>query len=113
MKKILFAFTLIVGALVAHSEPIAFRGVVEGYYGRPWGTQGRLSLLEFMGERGMNVFIYGPKDDPYHHSKWREAYPKKELEDFKSLLSVAKKNNINFYWAIHLGSGFRRGNEGD
>ena len=113
MKKIIFAFALIVGVLAAHSEPIAFRGVVEGYYGRPWGTQGRLNLLEFMGERGMNVFIYGPKDDPYHHSKWREAYPKKELEDFKSLLSVAKKNNINFYWAIHLGSGFRRGNEGD
>ena len=113
MKKIIFTFALIAGALAAHSEPIAFRGVVEGYYGRPWGTQGRLSFLNFMGERGMNVFIYGPKDDPYHHSKWREAYPKKELEDFKSLLSVAKKNNINFYWAIHLGSGFRRGNEGD
>ena len=113
MKKLLFALTFMVGAIAAHSEGIAFRGVVEGYYGRPWGTEGRLKLLAFMGERGMNVFIYGPKDDPYHHSRWREAYPRKDIEDFKRLLAVAKGNRIDFYWAIHLGSGFRRGNEGD
>lgn len=78
-------------------------GVVEGYYGRPWGTEGRISLMNFMGERNLNTFIYGPKDDPYHHAKWREPYPEKDATDFKRLLGVAKKNNINFYWAIHLG----------
>lgn len=82
---------------------VPYRGVVEGYYGRPWGTEGRVSLMNFMGERNLNTFIYGPKDDPYHHAKWREAYPEKEAADFKKLLEVAKKNNINFYWAIHLG----------
>lgn len=95
------------------ANAIAWRGVVEGYYGRPWGTEGRLSLLKFMGETDMNIFIYGPKDDPYHHSKWREPYPQKEMSDFKKLLKVAKANKINFCWAIHLGSGFKKGSEAD
>ncbi len=106
MKKALliagFAFT----AVTALANTIPWRGVVEGYYGRPWGTEGRLSLLKFMGEHDMNVFIYGPKDDPYHHDKWREPYPQKELEDFQKLLKVAKENKIVLYWAIHLGGTF-------
>ena len=81
-----------------------YRGVVEGYYGRPWGTDGRVSLMNFMGARDLNTFIYGPKDDPYHHAKWREPYPAKEAADFQKLLKVAKENRINFYWAIHLGN---------
>lgn len=100
-------------AVRAAAEPIPFRGVVEGYYGRPWGTEGRLSLLKFMGEHGMNVFIYGPKDDPYHHGKWREPYPAEEMKDFGKLLAVAKENGILFTWAIHLGGSFRKGSEED
>ena len=95
------------------ADAIPFRGVVEGYYGRPWGTEGRLSLLKFMGENGLNVFIYGPKDDPYHHAKWREPYPDNEMRDFERLLKVAKENKIDFYWAIHLGGAFAKGSEED
>lgn len=113
MKKCLMAVFFAAVALGASAKTIALRGVVEGYYGRPWGTEGRLSLLKFMGENDMNIFIYGPKDDPYHHSKWREPYPEKEMKDFKKLLEVAKANKINFCWAIHLGSGFKKGSKED
>lgn len=108
--------TIVLFGLLARAGvagPIPFRGVVEGYYGRPWGTEGRLSLLEFMGKYKMNCFIYGPKDDPYHHGRWREPYPEAEMHDFAKLLAVAKKHNIDFYWAIHLGGAFRKGNEAD
>ena len=90
------------------ADAVPMRGVVEGYYGRPWGTEGRLSLLKFMGEMDMNVFIYGPKDDPYHHAKWREPYPESEVADFRRLLACAKENGVSLYWAIHLGDGFRQ-----
>ncbi len=110
MKKLtVLALALATTALAAFessAEPIPFRGVVEGYYGRPWGTEGRLSLLKFMGEVGMNTFIYGPKDDPYHHGRWRDEYPSDQAADFKKILAVAKKNKIHFYWAIHLGGAF-------
>lgn len=113
MKKNIIAALVALATFGVFAEVIPLRGVVEGYYGRPWGTEGRLSLLKFMGENNMNIFIYGPKDDPYHHSKWREPYPEKEMKDFKKLLEVAKSNKINFCWAIHLGSGFKKGSKED
>ena len=113
MKKNIIAAIVAIATFGVFAETIPLRGVVEGYYGRPWGTEGRLSLLKFMGEHNMNIFIYGPKDDPYHHSKWREPYPEKEMKDFKKLLEVAKANKINFCWAIHLGSGFKKGSKED
>lgn len=115
MRKILVAALVAVGAVmsVRAADAIPFRGVVEGYYGRPWGTEGRLSLLKFMGENDMNVFIYGPKDDPYHHGKWREPYPGKEMADFQKLLKAAQENKVLFTWAIHLGGSFKKGSEED
>ena len=119
-KNIISLGSFVVGVVAAlaavnvavAASPIPFRGVVEGYYGRPWGTEGRLSLLKFMGENDMNVFIYGPKDDPYHHGRWREPYPADQAADFRKLLAVAKENKINFYWAVHLGGAFN-GSEAD
>ena len=51
----------------------------------------------------MNVYIYGPKDDPYHRDKWRVPYPAEEAARLKVLLDAAHKNGVNFYWAIHPG----------
>ena len=81
-------------------------GVVEGFYGRPWPHQGRLELLKFMGENGLNTYVYGPKDDPYHHAKWREAYPEETAAQFRELLAAAKTNKVDFTWAVHLGDAF-------
>ena len=41
-------------------------GVVEGFYGRPWTEAERRMMLHFLGEHGMNLYVYAPKDDPYH-----------------------------------------------
>lgn len=82
---------------------VAFRGVVEGFYGTPWSQEDRLSQFDFYGRNKMNVYIYGPKDDPYHRDKWREPYPEAEAKKLQILLESAKKNGVNFYWAIHPG----------
>ena len=82
---------------------VAFRGTVEGFYGTPWSHEARKSQLEFYGRNKMNVYIYGPKDDPWHRDKWREAYPEAEANRIAELVEVAKKNGVNFYWAIHPG----------
>ena len=92
---------------VEDSPDVPLRGAVEGFYGRPWGTEGRLDLMDFMGEYKMNCFIYGPKDDPYHQSKWKEKYPRERIADFRRLLDAAQKNHVKFYWAVHLGDAFK------
>lgn len=98
-------------ALGAVAAP-EFRGIIEGYYGRAYDNEGRKSLYELMKSVDMNTYVYGPKDDPYHHKKWRELYPEKEAADLKATAEEAAKNGIRFFWAIHLGDGFD-GSEGD
>lgn len=82
---------------------VPYRGVVEGFYGTPWSHQARLSQIAFYGRNKMNVYIYGPKDDPWHRDKWREPYPEAEARRISELADFARKNGVNFYWAIHPG----------
>ncbi len=82
---------------------VPFRGVVEGFYGKPWSHEARLDQLEFYRENKMNVYMYGPKDDPYHREHWREPYPEKEGRQISELAERAKSCGVNFYWALHPG----------
>ncbi len=114
MKKTILAAIAFASAFTAFPNgEVPFRGVVEGYYGRAWGTEGRISMLEFMGRNGLNTFIYGPKDDPYHHQRWREPYPAEEMAGFRRLLDCARKNKVKLYWAIHLGGSFNGADKAD
>lgn len=83
---------------------IAFRGVVEGFYGTPWSHEARMRQIEFYGKNKMNTYIYGPKDDPYHSSpNWRKPYPEKEAAQIHELIEQATRHEVNFVWAIHPG----------
>lgn len=82
---------------------VKFRGAIEGFYGRPWSHEHRLRQIDFYGRNKMNVYIYGPKDDPYHRHHWREAYPEKEAKLLQELNTRAHQRGVNFYWAIHPG----------
>ena len=63
---------------------VPYRGVVEGFYGAPWSQEARIRQLDFYGRNKMNVYIYGPKDDPYHRTpNWRKPYPAREGEELK------------------------------
>ncbi|WP_222535446.1 beta-N-acetylglucosaminidase domain-containing protein [Pedobacter polysacchareus] len=87
---------------------VPFRGTVEGFYGEPWTQQDRIAQLRFYGQLKLNTYIYGPKDDPYHSSpNWRLHYPEKEEAEIKQLVQEAKKNYVDFVWAIHPGKDIR------
>ncbi len=88
------------------------RGVVEGFYGNAWSFNDRLSQYDFYGRNKLNTYIYGPKDDPYHRSKWRELYPAEEAARMKALNDAAKANKVNFIWGIHP-AGDHKWNEAD
>lgn len=91
---------------------VRFRGVVEGFYGTPWSHQARLRQLEFYGENKMNTYIYGPKDDPYHSCpNWRKPYPANEAAQIRELAEAAKKNEVDFVWAIHPGQDIKWNDE--
>ena len=82
---------------------VADRGLVEGYYGNPYSDADRKSLLEFFGRMKMNIYIYGPKDDPYHRDNWRDEYPADKAEMIRGLAETAAKHKVRFVWAMHPG----------
>ena len=90
-------------ATITDYPSVPQRGLVEGYYGNPYSEADRMGLLEMFGEMKMNVYIYGPKDDAYHKSKWREEYPAELGQKITEYVNVAKANKIEFMWAIHPG----------
>jgi hypothetical protein len=68
------------------TSPFAIRGVIEGFDGNPWTHEQRLECVRFISARGMNTFVYGPKDDPLVRRRWREPYPDEALARLTELV---------------------------
>ena len=78
-------------------------GIVEGFYGRPWTEGERRMMLHFLREQGMNLYVYAPKDDPYHREKWREPYPLEEMLALKRLAAEARAVGVELVFAVSPG----------
>ena len=81
------------------------RGIVEGFFGPPWRMAHRAAIFEFGARRGMNTYLYAPKDDPYHRERWRKPYPDKEWEELLKLIRAAQKRGVDFVYGFHPGKG--------
>ncbi|MHA6720251.1 beta-N-acetylhexosaminidase family protein [Sphingomonas sp. RS6] len=91
-------------ALVIRDHPaMPIRGTIEGFYGKPWSMQDRTRHIEFLATVKANTYIYSPKDDPYARDRWREDYPAATLSALGTLVGTARRNHVNFVYAISPG----------
>lgn len=79
------------------------RGVVEGFYGKPWSTESRLSMLDFLGAHKLNLYTYTPKDDPYLRANWSQPYSPAALRTIGRLVERANRNHVTFNFGISPG----------
>ncbi|HEX5013297.1 MAG TPA: protein O-GlcNAcase [Candidatus Limnocylindrales bacterium] len=93
------------------TSPFATRGVIEGFYGNPWTHDQRLECVRFIGARGMNTFVYGPKDDPLVRRRWREAYADEALARLGELVAAGKDAGVEIVYAISPGLSIRYSSE--
>lgn len=77
------------------------RGVIEGFYGDPWTTAQRVSMLDFMSKHHLNTYVYAPKDDPYQRKQWSQLYP--QPQEMKTLVASAAAHDIAFVYSISPG----------
>ncbi|QNH15326.1 beta-N-acetylglucosaminidase [Xanthomonas sp. SS] len=90
--------------LVIQDYPaMAIRGTIEGFYGAPWSMADRAKHIDFLARTKANTYIYSPKDDPYARDRWREAYPAATLKALGSLAATARRNHVDFVYAISPG----------
>lgn len=89
------------------------RGFIEGYYGIPWSNEDRMSLMKFGGDFKMTSYVFAPKDDPYHTSKWREEYPAEEIAEIKKMVAVGNESKCRFVWTAHPFMGGFNANNAD
>ncbi|XP_066041290.1 LOW QUALITY PROTEIN: protein O-GlcNAcase-like [Chamaea fasciata] len=88
-------------------------GVVEGFYGRPWSMDQRKLLFQWLQRRGLNCYMYAPKDELKHRLLWREPYTEHEAARMRSLLEAAHEQGVEFIFAISAGQDMVFSSAGD
>ena len=86
---------------------IETRGIVEGFYGRPWTTDQRLDMVDFIAEIGMNTYVYSPKDDPFTRRRWREPYDRAAADELHILTDRARAAEISLSYGLSPGLSMR------
>ncbi|CAN5620042.1 hypothetical protein BH24ACT14_BH24ACT14_16480 [soil metagenome] len=78
----------------------AIRGVIEGYYGPPRSWAARERSVDFMAGRGLNAYLYAPKNEPLHRSRWREPYLPEEQHRFAAFDTRCRDGGIDFVFGL-------------
>lgn len=95
---VIVACALLVGRAEARGP--ALRGVIEGYYGRPWTGDARRDVIRFLGAHGLNAFVYAPKNDEFHRARWRDPYDDAALADLRATAATARRARIKFVYGL-------------
>lgn len=85
------------------SAPPFLSGIIEGFYGQPWTHAQRLDLFTRLRSRGLNTYLYAPKDDLRHRHRWREPYPDAEAAALAALIAAARAAGVAFVYALAPG----------
>jgi hypothetical protein len=75
-------------------------GLIEGFYGQPWSWRERQATIVTIARAGMDLYLYAPKDDPYHRAQWREPYPATWQQGFDELGILAAALGVDFVLGI-------------
>ena len=89
------------------------RGVIEGFYGPPWSPGDRVELIEFCAERGMNAYVYAPKNEAKHRARWREPYDHGEQALFAELVRRCRACGVRLGFALSPGLDIDYGSTAD
>lgn len=71
-------------------------GVIEGFFGRPWGWEARAHAVRFLAPRGYRFFLYAPKADAFLRRRWQEPHPEAELEAIARLADQCRDAGVRF-----------------
>jgi hyaluronoglucosaminidase len=68
-----------------------------------WSHDARVEVVDFVGARGMNAYVYAPKSDPKHREVWREPYDRADTATFAELATRCDDLGMRLGFAISPG----------
>jgi hyaluronoglucosaminidase len=71
-------------------------GIIEGFFGKPWDWESRLSGAEFLHDCGYRFYIYAPKSESFLRRRWREPIPRETLQHLSQLSARCRQSGIAF-----------------
>jgi hyaluronoglucosaminidase len=84
---------------------------VEGYYGMPLAHAERLDLVRWLAGQGYEMYMYAPKNDPYHRDRWRDPYPTVQAEQLRALVALGRECGVEVCLVLSPGLDWRDGDE--
>lgn len=79
---------------------VPLRGVIEGFYGRPWSDEERLQVLPALADLKFNIYAYAPKDDWAISVLWKLPLPEDDARRIKTVAQVAHSQRMKVCWEI-------------
>ena len=81
----------------------SWRGVLEGFYGKPWSWAERRAMADWMAKRRMNLLVVAPKDEPSQRRDWRLPMTDSERSELKRLVDHARDRFVEVAWSLSPG----------
>ncbi|MBD3370627.1 hypothetical protein GF402_09720 [Candidatus Fermentibacteria bacterium] len=79
---------------------MALRGIVEGFYGKPFDPDQRLRLIESISGFDDAAYLYAPKNDPWHRIRWRRPYPDGQWKSIAEAIARSADLGVRFIFGI-------------
>lgn len=92
-----------ISGTVSDSPSFSRRGIIEGFYGKPWRAERRLDMLKTVSFWNMNTYFYAPKDDEYHRDRWDEPYDEKSFAALREVVEACREYGLEFVYCIAPG----------
>lgn len=71
-------------------------GIIEGFFGREWSWEDRVSYADFLARYRFDFYIYAPKSDSHLRKQWRHDWPQSQKKHLQSLREHFGEKKINF-----------------
>lgn len=77
------------------TSPFAVRGIIEGFYGRPWTHRQRLRAIDILGEQGMNTYLLSTKDEPWQRLDWSSPLAADVIAGIRELVAAGRRVGVD------------------
>jgi hyaluronoglucosaminidase len=71
-------------------------GVIEGFFGKSWNWESRMTGADFLRDSGFEFYIYAPKSESFLRRRWRELIPRETLRRLSELSARCRQGGIAF-----------------